>query len=270
MIGLGVALVIAATAALGARGSFDHEYQAYGRVLAAHVQGARVDYRALAANRASLDKVVSGFGVPDARTIASWSRPQQLVYWINAYNAFTLKAVIDHYPIKRRRFSLHPDRSIRQIPGVWNRLTWQAAGQAMTLDHIEHQIIRPRFDEPRIHFAIICASVSCPPIADVPYRAATLDAQLDRAARAYLASPQGLEVHGYGLRVSMLFRWYGDEFVAAYSGTAAGRGSDRDRAIAGVVKAYGPRDAARAAATGRARITFLPYDWALDDVADTP
>jgi hypothetical protein len=97
--------------------------------------------------------------------VHAWSRAQQMAFWINAYNAFTLRAIVDHYPIEGSRFSLHPRNSIRQIDGVWTSLAWKAAGRTVTLDDIEHRILRPTFREPLVHFAVNCASVSCPPLA---------------------------------------------------------------------------------------------------------
>ncbi len=135
---------------------------------------------------------------------------------------------MDHYPIRAPWLTLQPRNSIRQIDGVWTKLTWRAAGRTLTLDDIEHRILRPEFKEPRVHFAINCASVGCPPLAAEPYRAATLDAQLDAAARRYLASAQGLRIQGDTVLVSKILEWYGEDFVARFAPDAAGR-PDRDR-----------------------------------------
>jgi hypothetical protein len=267
--GIAVMLVLASADTRGGRAPFDHEYAAFGRVLAEHVQGDLVDYRTLTGNRAALDAVVAAFDAPATRDITTWTEPQQLAFWINAYNAFTLQAIVDHYPIERRRFSLHPDNSIRQISGVWDRITWAAAGRTVTLDQIEHDVIRPGFEEPRIHFAVNCAAISCPPLAEEPYRARTLDAQLDGAARRFLASPEGMVVDGPLLRVSRIFKWYGDDFVAQYAAAGPPRGSDRERAIRGVVRTFVPDETiAELDLVGR-RISFLPYDWSLNELQHT-
>src|SRR5207249_4265078 len=102
----------------------------------------------------------------------------------------------------------------------------RAAGRTLTLDDIEHRILRPQFKEPRVHFAVNCASVGCPPLAADPYRAATLDTQLDEAARRYLASERGLKVDGATLRVSKILEWYGEDFVPRFAPDAQGK-SDR-------------------------------------------
>lgn len=260
-------LVVAAIAWPAAAQDFDHDYTAYAAVLGAHVRPPRVDYAALQRDRARLDAVVASFDAPGARGEARWSREQRLAFWINAYNVFTLRVIVDHYPIASAWLTLQPRNSIRQIDGVWTDIKWQAAGRSVTLDEIEHQIIRPTFEEPRIHFAVNCASVSCPPLAARPYRAATLEAQLDAAARAYLASAQGVQVDGTTLRVSSIFKWYGDDFVARYAPPVKERRDATERAILGVVLSHGPERAAAAARTGTARIAFLDYDWSLNDVA---
>ncbi|MPZ21509.1 MAG: DUF547 domain-containing protein [Luteitalea sp.] len=245
---------------------FDHDYSDYAALLGEHVVDDRVDYTRLKANRAHLDRVVASLNAVRPSDIQKWSRAEQLAFWINAYNIFTLRVIVDHYPINGSWFSLYPRNSIRQIDGVWTKLTWQAAGRRVTLDDIEHGIIRREFAEPRIHFAVNCASVSCPPLAIAPYRAAALDQQLDDAARRYLTSPLGLVVDGTTLRVSSIFKWYGKDFVAGFAAEGSGSRSAVERATLGVVGRYGPREAATLAARGQAFISYLDYDWTLNDI----
>jgi hypothetical protein len=237
----------------------DRAYDGYARLLAQVVKGTRVDYRALVAARADLDAVAAAFDAPETRAIAQWSRPEQMAFWINAYNVFTLRAIADHYPIRSALLTTSPRNSIRQIDGVWTSLTWRAAGRSLTLDHIEHEILRPVFKDPRVHFAINCASVGCPPLNREPYLAGKLDAQLDEAARRYLASPSGLQVAGDRLKVSSILKWYGEDF-----------GTPRDRAVLAVIERFGPPPAAALAASGRAKLEFLDYDWTLNDTASAP
>ena len=249
--------------------SFDHAYAQYAAALR-YVRLPLVDYRALKDNRAVLDQAVAAFASPAAAGEPRWTRDQRMAFWINAYNAFTLRAILDHYPIRSGLFTLQPRNSIRQIDGVWTDLTWQAAGRTVTLDDIEHRILRPTFDDARIHFAVNCASISCPPLAAQPYRAETLDAQLTEAARTFLGSREAMRVEGDTLFVSSIFKWYGEDFVAEYApgAPAAPAGaSATQRAILGVAIKYGPPAAARLAQSGRARIRFLDYDWSLNDAA---
>jgi hypothetical protein len=213
-----------------------------------------------------VEAAVASFNAPDTLSEPSWTRAERFAFWINAYNAFTIAAVVDHYPIHGKWFSFAPSNSIRQIDGVWTKLKWQAAGRAVTLDEIEHGILRPTLKDPRVHFAINCASKSCPPIRAEPYVADRLDAQLDDAARRYLASPFGLQTRDARLRVSSIFKWYGDDFIARFATTIDQKRTDRDRAILGVIASYGSPAAVTLARSGRARIEFLSYDWSLNDL----
>jgi hypothetical protein len=221
-------------------GRFDPAYETYGRLLARVVNGARVDYRSLASSRSELGAVAPAFDAPETKGLPRWSRGEQMAFWINADNVFTLRAIVDHYPIRVRWFTLGPRNSIRQIDGVWTMLTWRAAGRDVTLDDIEHTILRPAFTDPRVHRAINCASVGCPPLGAEPYVAARLDAQLDAAARRYLASPQGLQLDGDRVKVSSIFKWHGADF-----------GADRAAVLAFVAR-FGSPTAAELVGTGRA------------------
>lgn len=263
---LAILVVAAASAAAHvSANTFDHTYGIYGQVLR-YVRPPRVDYAALKTDRAALDRVVEAFDSAGARAESNWTREQRMAFWINAYNAFTLRVIVDHYPIQSSLFTLQPRNSIRQIDGVWTDVKWRAAGRTVTLDDIEHRTLRPIFKDARIHFAVNCASISCPPLAAQPYRAETLEAQLNEAARAYLASPEGLVLDRDTLRVSSIFKWYGGDFVGEYSRLAPGRREVHERAILGTVIKYGPPAAAALARRGHARLAFLDYDWRLNDV----
>lgn len=154
-----------------------------------------------------------------------------MAHWINAYNLFTLKAVVDHYPIRGSWLSIYPKNSIRQIDGVWTRLRWNAGGRQVTLDDIEHHLLRPEFTDPRVHFAVNCASIGCPPLAREPFRGEAVGAQLDAAAVRYLAGATGLVESGTTLRLSRIFKWYGSDFDATFlaRGPAGRRGTERAR-----------------------------------------
>jgi len=247
--------------------AFDHDYRAYADVLKTYVRWPRVDYAALKAHRTLLDGVVAEFDSPAARGEPGWSRAQRMAFWINAYNAFTLRAIVDRYPIRSGWFTLYPRNSIRQIDGVWTDLKWRAADRTVTLDEIEHGILRPTFKDARIHFAVNCASTSCPPLAVEPYRPGGLDAQLDEAARRFLASPEGLQVDGDRLRVSSIFKWYGDDFIEQYAPLVPGSRDATERAILGAIVRHGPASAAAAARTGQPAIGYLAYDWSLNDTS---
>jgi hypothetical protein len=186
----------------------------YGRILEAHTQevsdtaGVRVDYEAL---RGSSDwrSVVAGLSASDPNALTT--RSERLAFWINAYNVLAIDLVTRHWPVA----------SIRDIGSflrpVWKHEAGRIGGRAYSLDEIEHQILRP-LGEPRIHAAIVCASVSCPSLARTPYRAAELDAQLDASLGRWLANPHKgsrLDAAAGVVRLSAILQWFADDFDAA-------------------------------------------------------
>jgi len=251
--------------------TFDQSYRNYHQLLRNHVNDSSVDYSALKANRTVLDAIVSQFGRVTKSELDSWSIEEQIAYWVNAYNVFTLQAIVDHYPIQWRWINfltLTPRNSIKQIPGVWTELRWNIAGTTMTLDEIEHETLRPLYQEPRIHMAVNCASISCPPLRSEPYTGTQLNRQLTVAARDYLASQLGMRVDGSTLHVSSIFDWYGEDFVSDYAHLVAGDRSNKEQAILGFIATYGPSEASTIAQSGQASVRYMRYDWTLNDTGD--
>lgn len=246
--------------------AFDNDYRQYASLLHDYLRANRVDYTRLRQGRAVLDAVVAALAEPSAEQERGWTKDQRLAFWINAYNVLTLRAIVDHYPIRSSIFTLQPRNSIRQIDGVWTTLTWHAAGRTLTLDDIEHRILRPEFKEPRVHFAINCASVGCPPLAPEPYRPLRLDGQLDAAARGYLSSERGVAIEGHTIRVTKILEWYGEDFVGRFAPNAAGKSDRVEQAVRGVITQFGPTQAAELARNPSTKIRFLDYDWSLNDI----
>ena len=246
--------------------TFDHNYLAYARVLSDFLVGHRVDYKRLAKNRGGLDDASEELSAVSAVALNGWTREQRLAYWINAYNLLTLRVIVDHYPIQGSWFSVYPRNSIRQIDGVWDEITWQVGGRTLTLDEIEHRILRPRFNEPLIHFAINCAAVSCPPLRDEPYRADTLVAQLADSTRKALARQNWLQLDGNTLYLTAILDWFSEDFVSSFADEIDTERPEGTRALLGLVAAYGPPEAASLTRVRTLKIRFLKYDWSLNDV----
>ena len=145
-------------------------------------------------------------GVP----VRALNRAEQMAYWINLYNELTVKVVLDHYPVKSiRDIAISPGLF---AVGPWGRKLITIEGQAVSLDDIEHRILRPIWRDPRVHYAVNCASLGCPNLARRAYDAQGLEAMLDSAARAYVNHPRGASVVERKLVVSSIYIWFKDDF----------------------------------------------------------
>lgn len=132
---------------------------------------------------------------------ASWSKNEKLAYWINAYNAFTVRLILDHYPLK----------SIKDIKDPWGKDFIVIGENTYSLEDIEHKILR-KMNEPRIHFAINCASYSCPKLANKAYTTATLDQQLEAAAKNFVNDPSKNSISKDSIEISKIFSWFSGDF----------------------------------------------------------
>lgn len=215
----------------------------YDALLSAYVQGTAVDYAAWAADSAdvvALASYVEGLARLDP---SGWPEADALSYWINLYNAVTLRLILEHHPLD----------SIKDLGGFlktspWKRKLVTVGGRSLTLDDIENDVIRATFDEPRIHFALNCASVGCPPLQPWAYVPDRLDEQLDAACEFALSREGWVHVSGDTVRLTKIFDWYEADFASA-GGVLAFVNRFRADPI--------PVDA---------DVAYLPYDWSLNGV----
>jgi len=219
----------------------DRDYEA---LLARYVTDGRVDYTAWhesAVDRKKLHAVVAELG---RRKPSAMEPDAALAYWINLYNALTLQLILDHHPVD----------SIKDIGGFlsspWKRELVQVEGEDLTLDEIENEIIRPTFEDARIHFALNCAAVSCPPLQSKPFCGDTLDAQLESATQAVVRDERFVDTsdcaEGEGeLRLSKIFDWYHDDF--------------RPRGLVEFVNGY-----LEQTLPAECDVEFMDYDWQLN------
>jgi hypothetical protein len=252
-----------------AQPAFDHS--PFDVVLGAWVTDAGVDYAGLKRNRGAFDQYVRALGAVDARTFDGWSRDEQVAYLINAYNAHVLLGVIDQHPIRRSfrlRALVRPANSIWQIHGFFDSIRRRAAGRDLTLDQIEHHWLREVLREPRIHFALVCAARSCPPLRREAYLAARLNAQLDEQARIFLNDPAAnrLEPRNGTVRLSSILNWFGEDF-AAFAPATGFAGTETERGVLAFAARYVSPALARRLEAGGYTIEYLPYDWTLNEVA---
>jgi Protein of unknown function, DUF547 len=231
-------------------GSVDHS--AFDALLADAVKldasgYAAVDYAGLKRRHGELIAYVEALQGVDA---AGLSRGEAHAYWINLYNAKTLDVVLERYPVK----------SIRDINlgggffgrGPWSKKLMTVSGTELSLDDVEHRIVRALFNDPFSHYALNCASVSCPNLMPRAYTAANLTAQMAESARLYINHPRGLRLANGSITASKIYSWYADDFG----------GKDN-------LKAHWAEFAAPelAAALAAADIGSFTYDWTLNDVA---
>lgn len=258
--------------------SFDHSYATYNSLLNQYVINARVNYEGFINSRAEFETFLRALGSVDKDVFESWTEEQRLAFWINAYNAFTIKAIIDHYPIKRS-FTLvgifyAPSDSILQIKGVWTKLQFRALGNMVTLDEIEHQILRKKFNEPRIHMAINCASISCPDLRNEAYTPEKLEEQLADASINFVNNPdKGVYVNEQSgkVKLSKIFKWFGDDFINNYgSKKLFNNYSLKENAVLNFTSEYIESEEVKEyLMNNKLKIGYLGYDWHLNEQTDT-
>ena len=158
-----------------------------------------VNYKGLKNNRKALINYITVLGknIPND----SWTKADKLAYWINAYNAFTIDLILQNYPIK----------SIKDIKNPWEQRLWKLGSKWYNLEEIEHQILR-KMDEPRIHFAIVCASFSCPKLRNEAFTGSNIETQLTQATKDFLNDSSRNEISQNNLRLSKIFQWFAKDF----------------------------------------------------------
>ncbi len=247
---VGLSFVLGALTVFGAEG-FDQSHARWGRVLTAVVENGRVDYAKLKTAPAELDSYLQEIATVPAAEFAKWSEADRLALLINLYNAQTLRLIITHYPLKSIR-------SIGALPGAaWREMIVRQGGRIMTLDHLENKVIRVEYsNEPRIHFALVCAAVSCPVLRGEPYTGARLDAQLADQTKGFLATAEinRFDAATGTLYLSPIFKWYAEDFTKPAGSLAA------------YVKPFLP-EAQRIALVdlAKVKVKFTDYDWALNE-----
>ncbi len=219
---------------------FDHAL--WDQILAQTTSDGLIDYSAVSSQGESLERYLASLAAVELATLAG-SELKALL--INAYNAYTVRSILDHPGIT----------SIKEIEGVWNRRTHLVGGFALTLDEIEHNLLRPFFLDPRIHFAVNCASVSCAPLPPYAYRGENLEEQLEAASVRFLNDTDNVRLEGDTLQLSSYFDWYGDDFTSP-------EWSPHADSLAAFVAIYS--ESVRGHEDVISQIRFLEYDWSLN------
>ena len=273
------AIIVAAMlvgAAAGARASNGPcaSLPVWSGILSDVVRDGLVDYAALAdePGRPRIRALRQEIAACDASALEGVGERDREAYWINAYNALTVIAVVEHYPIRAGgwRAWRYPRNSIRQIDGVWTALTFDAGGAPRTLDEIEHRILRKQFADPLVHVGLNCASKSCPPLRGEPYEGSRLRQQLLDQLRIYAADPvHGMRIdrEGHTLWLSRIFDWFGEDFAshALPRHRVAAALSDSLRGVlALLIEVVDPKDR-QWLLKADYEVDWLDYDWSLNE-----
>lgn len=246
-------------------------YTHYAEVLKTYVDDkGMVDYEGLKANPEKLRFYMTAIAGLPSPQYDKWDDKAKIAFWLNAYNGLTLKAIIDHHPIKASflKSRLYPKNSIRQISGVWDRIKFAVMGEKMTLEHIEHKMLRARFNEPKIHMALVCAALSCPALRNEPYVGERLDEQLDDQTRRFLAHRQKFSIDRSKdlVYLSPIFKWFAKDFVRTYAPVGKiGRHNREVSSVLNFVAGYLDETNQRRIRTGDFRVKYLDYDWSLNE-----
>ena len=235
--------VILGSPGLSQASTVDHEIWA--DLLGKYVKPGGVDYSGFKAEEDRLDQYLKVLEDTDPEKL---SRNEQYAYYINAYNAWTIKLILSGYP---------EITSIKELGNFfkspWEKEFVRIDGRLTTLDDIEHNILRPRFKDPRVHFAINCSAISCPPLRPEPYRGQTLDQQLEDSTRSFVNDENSYRLDGNNLFVSRIFKWFSEDFS--------------DGVLGFYLKyAEGNLKEKLAAQRGTLKVKYLNHDWSLNDI----
>ena len=234
--------------------AFASDYSSWQKFLDLYLKDGLVNYAAVKDDSALLKAVVLQLENVKKEEYDRWSQDEKKAFWINAYNIEAMKLVLDHYPLKRSlglQALRYPANSIQQIPDVWNQEARIILGKKVSLNYIENEILRKEFQDPRIHFAIVCASLGCPVLRDEPYVFDRLDSQLDDAATKFMQDRKkfNYDAHHNTFYLSPIFKWFKEDFEKAGGSIA-------------FIKNYMPQNKNL---PDNGKIQWLDYDWSLNE-----
>ena len=246
----------------------DPSHRTFDQILDLNVRDGMVYYRSLQSQRGRLDQYVASLNVP-ADTYAKWSRPQQMAFWVNAYNAIVLQTVVSQYPI-RGKSAEYPAGSIRLIPGAFEKTKHRVAGRSLTLDEIEKTVL-PEFKEPRLFLALGRGAVGSGRLRSEAFSADRLPQQLDAVAVDFMTHEQMIKIdRGQGtISVTPILSWREAEFAAAYDPGASGAFAQRSPIERAIIAFITPRLLPlekEFIQKNAFRVAFHTFDWRLNDL----
>ena len=219
------------------------DHSIYSDLLKEHVKNGQVNYHGFKSDEAKLDQYLKVLEDTDIKRL---SPNEQFAFYANAYNAWTIKLILSGYPgIK----SIKDLGSLFRSP--WKKKIVRIDGTVLTLDEVEHNILRPRFKDPRVHFAINCTAFSCPPLRSEPYQCGKLDQQLNDATRMFINNPERNYLEGNTLYVSKIFKWFAEDF---------------DHDVVGFLSKHAEKNFKQKLESKKnsLKVKYLYYDWSLN------
>jgi hypothetical protein len=244
-------------------GTFDHQYTTWDALLRKHVKWlpdnkqSRVNYKGIATDKTEFRKVLDTFSAVPKADFDKWNREQQMVFLANAYNAFTIQLILTKYPDLK---SIKDLGSL--IQSAWKKKFFTLLGEERHLDWIEHEQLRPRYNEPRIHVAVNCASIGCPALPPEAFTSERFDAQLEKGMERFLGDRTRNRMTDGKLEVSQIFKWFREDFEKGNKGFT--KLEDVFARYADQLTDAGPeREKIKAKSVS---ITHLDYDWSLNDL----
>ncbi len=260
---LSLVAVLALLLANPVQAQFAHDHAAWDALVKRHVKWlpdnkqSRVDYAAFQRDRPALKQVLDSYSAVSRKEFDGWTKPQRMAFLINAYNAFTVELILTKFPDLK---SIKDLGSVFQSP--WKKDFFTLLGAKHTLDWIEHEQLRPNYAEPRIHAAVNCASIGCPALRDEAFVAPRIETQLEDGMLRFVGDPTRNRVRDGKLEVSMIFKWFPEDFEQGHLGL---------RKVGDVFGRYAkvlsddPAVQAKLRA-GSLPIEYLEYDWSLNAV----
>ncbi|MBK1829469.1 DUF547 domain-containing protein [Verrucomicrobiaceae bacterium R5-34] len=227
---------------------FDHSHSAFTTILKSHVKNNKVDYAGLKKSPGALDSYLNTLAAVPESKFDTWDKDERMAFLINLYNATTLKLVVDHYPVK----------SIKNIGGVlkspWKLKVVHVFGKKHSLDDIEHEQLRKKYKDARIHFAVNCASIGCPSLRAEAFQASQLSRQLDEQGRAFLAdrTKNRIDASSKTLYLSQIFDWFKGDF------------KNQAGSVENFIATYASAADARQIKRGGFSVKYMDYDWNLN------
>jgi Protein of unknown function, DUF547 len=250
---------------------FDHNHAAFTTLLKRHVvvadegRSSTVNYAAFQKDRALLKGYLDMLSAVSETEFKSWNKAQRMAFLINAYNAFTVELILQHYPVK----------SIKDIGGLldnrWKRKFFRLFGKDATLDMVEHDMLRQpgAYDEVRVHYAVNCASIGCPMLREEAFVAARLDRQLEEQASRFLSDRSRNRFANGTLQISQIFKWFAEDWSRGYRGWDGKTMpvQSREEYFSRYAKLFTDKPEEQAIiASGKVKIDFLDYDWSINAV----